>query len=80
MLATISFACQEYGWSLDYVLNDVSLLALMLLMRQKLHVESNGKDGFSLSEQEQLDGMAGTPWDELVRRNREMLRKQFKNT
>ena len=51
MLSVISFACQEYGWSFDYVVGDISLLALMLLMRQKIHGSTNGKgDGFTLLE------------------------------
>lgn len=74
MLATISFACQEYGWPFSYVVEDVSLLALMLLMRQKVHTSSEGGgDGFTLIEQEQMDAVANVPWEELVRRNREQL-------
>lgn len=76
MLAAISFACQEFGWKFNYVVEDISLLALMLLMRQKVHTSSeNGGDGFTLLEQEQMDAMANIPWEELVRRNREQLAK-----
>ena len=76
MLATIGFACQEYGWSFNYVVEDVSLLALMLLMRQKVHTSTeSGGDGFTLLEQEQMDAIANVPWEELVRRNREQLAK-----
>ena len=79
MLSVISFACQEYGWSFDYVVGDISLLALMLLMRQKIHGSTNGKgDGFTLLEQEQMDKAKDIPWEELVRRNREQL-AQFCN-
>lgn len=75
----ISFACQEYGWSFDYVVGDISLLALMLLMRQKIHGSTNGKgDGSTLLEQEQMDKAKDIPWEELVRRNREQL-AQFCN-
>ena len=75
MLAVISFACQEYGWSFSYVVEDISLLALMLLMRQKIHTSSESGDGFTLLEQEQMDARSNVPWDELVRRNREQLVK-----
>lgn len=76
MLSIISFACQEFGWSFNYVVEDISLLALMLLMRQKVHSSSNGKgDGFTLIEQEQMDKAKDIPWEELVRRNREELAK-----
>lgn len=75
MLAVISFACQEYGWSFSYVVEDISLLALMLLMRQKIHASSESGDGFTLLEQEQMDAINNVPWDELVRRNREQLVK-----
>ena len=76
MLAIISFACQEYGWSFQYVVEDVSLLALMLLMRQKVHSSSDGKgDGFTLLEQEEMDAIKDIPWEELVRRNRLQLAK-----
>lgn len=75
MLAIISFGCQEFGWSFQYVVEDVSLLALMLLMRQKVHNSSQDGDGFTLKEQEQMDALQNLPWDELVRRNREELAK-----
>lgn len=72
----ISFACQEFGWSFNYVVEDISLLALMLLMRQKAHNNpESGGDGFTLIEQEQMDEIKNLPWEELVRRNREQLRK-----
>lgn len=78
MLAIISFACQEFGWSFQYAVEDVSLLALMLLMRQKIHSSSNGSgDGFTLLEQEEMDAIKDLPWEELVRRNREQLAKQM---
>lgn len=79
MLATISFACQEYGWSFNYAVEDVSLLALMLLMRQKVHTSSeSGGDGFTLLEQEQMDAAANVPWEELVRKNHEQIAKMSK--
>lgn len=74
----IAFACEEYGWSWEYVCEDVSLLSLMLLMRQKVHSSSNGKgDGFTLLQQEEMDENANVPWEELVRRNRERLAKMM---
>ena len=73
MLSIISFCCQEYGWSFSYVVEDVSLLVLMLLMRQKVHTTHEGGDGFTLFEQEQMDKIAGMSWEELVKRNRQQL-------
>lgn len=49
---------------------------LMLMVRQQVYVESNGK-GFTLMQQEELEEQKNTPWEELVRRNREKLAKQM---
>ena len=75
MLSLISFACHEFGWSWNYAVEDVSLTALMLLMRQKLYQAENGQSGFTLLEQEKMDELSKISWDELVKRNREQLRK-----
>lgn len=73
----ISFATQEFGWSFQYVVEDISLLALMLLMRQKCHNNpDSGGDGFTLLEQEQMDELKNIPWEELVKRNRQQLQEQ----
>ena len=77
MLQVISFACSEYGWGYSHVCEDVPIIALMLLMRQKIHSSSNGKDGFTLMQQEELEANANVPWEELVRRNREKLAKDM---
>lgn len=73
MLSIISFCCQEYGWSFKHVVEEESLLALMLLMRQKVHISSETGDGFTLLEQEQLDSLKDVSWEELVKRNRQQL-------
>lgn len=77
LLSIISFACQEYGWSVSYVVEDVPMLFIMLLTRQKVFTSSE-YPGFTLLEQEQIDRDAKLPWEERVRRNREWLRKQGK--
>ena len=78
LLSILSFACQEYGWSWNYAVEDVSLTALMLLMRQKVFSASNGKSGFTLIDQEKLDNLSKVPWEELVKRNRESLKHDMK--
>lgn len=70
----MSFACQEYGWKIQYVTDEVSLTMLMLLMRQKLF-NSVDNGGFTLLQQEKLDNEKDIPWEELVRRNREQMAK-----
>ena len=55
---------------------DQPLLILMVMVRLKAYVESNGK-GFTLIQQEELKEQQSIPWDELVRRNREKLAKQM---
>lgn len=68
------FGCSELGWKLDYVLDDVPLVWLMLLLRQKNFNESKNP-GFSLLEQQQLDENKGMSWEEQVRLNRQNLMK-----
>ena len=75
LLSIISFACQEYGWSWNYAVEDVSLTALMLLMRQKVFTAANGKSGFTLLDQEKLD--SNVPWEELLKRNRQSLKHEM---
>lgn len=55
---------------------DQPLLMLMLMVRQKAYVDSDGK-GFTLLQQEEIKEQQDTPWEELVRRNREKLAKQM---
>lgn len=40
-----------------------------------MFVDSNGKSGFTLLDQEKLDNLGKVPWEELVRRNRQQLAK-----
>jgi hypothetical protein len=77
LLSIISFACQEYGWSWNYAVEDVSLTALMLLMRQKVFTAANGKSGFTLLDQEKLDNLSNVPWEELLKRNRQSLKHEM---
>lgn len=61
------------GWKLDYVLEEVPLVWLMLLWRQKIF-NDKGFNGFSLMEQEQIDRNKSLPWEEQVRLSRERLK------
>ena len=67
-------ACSEYGWHVDYVLDGVPLLQLILLVREKAFAEGVG--GWTLMDQEMLGRTKDVPWEELVRRNREQLARQ----
>ena len=77
LLSIIQSCCQTYGWDVTTVI-DQPLLILMLMVRQKAYVESNGK-GFTLMQQEELKEQQNIPWAELVRMNREKLAKQMAN-
>lgn len=61
LLSVISFACQEFHWSLEYVY-DASMLSLLLLMRQKF--ASEGREGITLSQKEAFKNKT---WDDLVK-------------
>lgn len=76
LLRVMSFCCSQYGWPVEYVCEDVPLVTLMLLMREKLWTDS-ARAGFSLLEQEKMDAERNVPWEELVRRNREQLARQM---
>ena len=58
-------------------MHEVPLLMLMLLMREKVWIDTN-KSGFSLLEQEKLDKLSKVPWEELVKQNRLQLSKQIR--
>lgn len=58
-----SFACSEFGWSVEYA-NNASLISLLLLMRQKMANEGN--EGMTLTQQEELEK---TDWDTLVKQS-----------
>ena len=77
MLSIISFACGEFGWNVQYAVEDVPMIFIMLLARQKVFTQTE-HPGFTLEEQEELDNLKNVSWDELVRRNREQLAKQGK--
>lgn len=69
-MAILHFACQEFGWSVEYTVDDVSLIMLMLLCRQKLNTE--GKCLLTLEDKERIDNI---DWDTLVRQSHERLAK-----
>ena len=66
LLSILNFAAETYGWKLDYILDSVSILSIMLLMRQKLAVD--GHFGIFLEDKEMLDN---NNWDELLKRNKQ---------
>lgn len=70
LLALTSFGCSEFGWKLDYVLDEASMLSLLLLLRQK--ATNEGKQLFSLADKEAMDSKS---WDELLEENREKMKK-----
>ena len=69
----LHFCCNEFGYSIEYVLDDLSAVMALLLVRQKLTVEN--KIGITLKQKEMIDS---TNWDEMVRQNREQLARQLK--
>lgn len=73
LLALLHFGCSEFGWSIDYVKDDVSVLMLLLMVRQKLTIE--GKIGLTLADKELLDN---SDWDALLRKNRQQLKANIK--
>lgn len=77
LLSIIAFACQEYGWNVSYVVEDVPMVFIMLLTRQKVFSTSDSP-GFTLLEQEEMDRDSRIPWEERVRLNRERLRREGK--
>lgn len=70
----MNFAAENYGWTLEYITDQVSLLCLMLMMRQKMY--DNGHKGITLEDKEVIDN---ANWSELIKRNREALYKQLKS-
>lgn len=68
LLALMSFGCTEFGWPLEYVLDQVSVLSLLLLLRQKS--TNAGKTMMTLADKEQID--AGD-WSRLVEENHRKL-------
>ena len=68
LLAIMSFGCTEFGWPLEYVLDQVSVLSLLLLLRQKS--TNAGKTMMTLADKEQIDN---NDWSKLVEENHRKL-------
>ena len=68
LLAIMSFGCTEFGWPLEYVLDQVSVLSLLLLLRQKS--TNAGKTMMTLADKEQIDS---NDWNKLVEENHKKL-------
>ena len=75
LLAIMSFGCTEFGWPLEYVLDQVSVLSLLLLLRQKS--TNAGKTMMTLADKEQIDT---NDWQKLVEENHKKLAQTMKNT
>ena len=71
----MSFGCAEFGWPLEYVLDQVSVLSLLLLLRQKS--TSAGKTMMTLADKEQIDS---NDWQKLVEENHKKLAQTMKKT
>lgn len=75
LLAIMSFGCTEFGWPLEYVLDQVSVLSLLLLLRQKS--TNAGKTMMTLADKEQIDS---NDWKKLVEENHRKLAQTMKKT
>lgn len=75
LLALMSFGCAEFGWPLEYVLDQVSVLSLLLLLRQKS--TNAGKTAVTLADKELIDGC---DWDKLVQENHRKLAQAMNKT
>lgn len=75
LLAIMSFGCTEFGWPLEYVLDQVSVLSLLLLLRQKS--TNAGKTMMTLADKEQIDT---NDWKKLVEENHRKLAQTMKKT
>lgn len=75
LLAIMSFGCTEFGWPLEYVLDQVSVLSLLLLLRQKS--TNAGKTMMTLADKEQIDT---NDWQKLVEENHKKLAQTMKKT
>lgn len=73
LLAIMSFGCTEFGWPLEYVLDQVSVLSLLLLLRQKS--TNAGKTMMTLADKEQIDT---NDWQKLVEENHKKLAQTMK--
>lgn len=76
LLQLLHFGCHEFGWTVDYILDGVSLTMLLLLMRQ--HLTLNGQvNMLSLMDKQMMS--ENIPWDEWVRINRMELQRYMGN-
>lgn len=73
LLALMSFGCSEFGWPLGYVLDQISVLSLLLLLRQKSTNE--GKTVISLADKEKIDSL---DWSKAVEENHRKLAEAMK--
>lgn len=75
LLALLSFACSEFGWQISYVLDEVSVLSLLLLMRQKLY--SSGQSMIKLVDKEYIDT---ADWSKAVEENHKKIAQTMTKT
>lgn len=59
---------------MEYVIDDISAVMALLLVRQKLTVEN--KIGITLKQKEMIDS---TNWEDMLRQNREQVSRQLKS-
>lgn len=58
---------------MEYVIDDISAVMALLLVRQKLTVEN--KIGITLKQKEMIDS---TNWEDMLKQNREQVSRQLK--
>ena len=73
LLALMSFGCSEFGWPVEYVLDQISVLSMLLLLRQKSTNE--GKCHMSLADKEKIDSL---DWSKAVEENHKKLAAAMK--
>ena len=59
---------------MEYVIDDISAVMALLLVRQKLTVEN--KIGITLKQKEMIDS---ANWEDMLRQNREQVSRQLKS-
>lgn len=74
LISLLHFCCQEFGYTVEYVIDDISAVMALLLVRQKLTVEN--KIGITLKQKEMIDS---TDWEDMLRQNREQVSRQLKS-
>lgn len=68
LLALMGFGCSEFGWPIQYVLDEISVLSMLLLLRQRSNNE--GKTVMSLADKEKIDRL---DWAKAVEENHKKL-------